>query len=783
MEVTGETGTDTPRPARMRGVAVPFAAAFALYVVPAVLIAWPLPARLGTAVPCDHIDPLLNTWLLWWNAQRVPFSAAWWDAAQFHPARGMLAVSEHLAGLGLVSTPLLKLGLAPLQVYNLLFLLSFALGALAAHALAWRLTRRHDAALVAGLAFGFAPYRASQLAHLQVLSAWPMPLVLLGLHLYLSTRRRRWLALFAAAWLVQALINGYFLVFASLLALLWLAWFARSASELRALPALAVAWVVAALPLVPVVATYARVHAEQGFEPRLREIESFSADAAGWLDGAPLLLHRRATTKPAAEDWLYPGLTAPLLVVLAVAWAARARRRAPGRPDAAPPVRDWARPRLALAALAALCALAALGAALFGPWHVHLGPLSLSVKALEKPLGVAFTALAAALVISPGVRAARRRGSPLVFYALATLALWVLCLGPLGRFDGLPIWDKAPYWWLARLPGLTALRVPSRFGMPAALCLATAAALAFAYLLPRAGRRAWLVAALAGAGLLWDGWLAPLPLPAPPERLAALESRDAGSPPGAVLELPLGLPGDTSALYRAMFHGRPVVNGYGGREPRHYALLRQALAQGDLGVLRALAVDGPLDVVVDHAAYRGRWLKWASREPGVQRLGAQGRFTILRLPQVPRAPDGPDGPRLRVRRLRTNANHGDARLALDGDLGTLWSSGRPQSGGERLAVDLGAPRRVGAVILWEASAFMAYPRALRVETSLDGRRWSAAFKGRTAEAAFAACVRAPLGAPLRIALGGVTARHVRLVQTGRDDTSPWGVAELELRAP
>lgn len=33
---------------------------------------------------------------------------------------------------------------------------------------------------------------------------------------------------------------------------------------------------------------------------------------------------------------------------------------------------------------------------------------------------------------------------------------------------------------------------------------------------------------------------------------------------------------------------------------------------------------------------------------------------------------------------------------------------------------------------------------------------------------------------------GVLARsrgRVRLVQTGRDDASPWGVAELELRAP
>ena len=778
MTVAEAMRVDARRPTRMRSAALPFVAAFALYAVLALLITWPLAARLGTAVPNDLVDPLLNTWLLWWNAQHVPFTPSWWDAAQFHPAHGMLAVSEHLAGLGLVSTPLLKLGLGPLRVYNLLFLLSFALSALGAHALAWRLTRRHEAGFVAGLAFGFAPYRAGQLAHLQVLSAWPMPFVFLGLHLYLATRRRRWLVLFAASWLLQGLINGYFLAFVSLLVLLWLGWFAAVARERRALLTIAAAWAVAALPLAPLVAAYARVHTFQGFGPGVVEIESFSADATSWLEGAPLLLHRRALDRPAAEGALYPGLTAPLLVLLGVL----ARRRAGRAARTASSPAAWVPLRVTLAALAALFALAAASAVLFGPWRASVGPLTLSVKALHKPLGLAFTALGVALLASPEVRAARRRGSPLVFYALATLALWVLCLGPLGRFAGLPIWDRAPYWWLARLPGLTALRVPARFAMPATLCLATAAALAFAHLLPRAGRRAWLVAALCGAGLAWDGWLAPLPLPAPPERLAALEARGDAQTLGAVLELPLGQPGDTSALYRAMFHGRPVVNGYGGREPPHYALLRQALAQGDFGVLRALAAGAPLGVVIDHEADGGRWLKWASRMPGARLLGRQGRFTVLRLPQVPRTPSRADGPRLRVRRLRASANRGDLHLTLDGDLDTLWSSGRPQSGSERLVADLGAPRRVAAVILWEAGAFMAYPRALRVETSLDGRHWAVSFKGRTAAAALRGCLASPRGAPLRIALAGVPARYVRLVQTGHDETSPWGVAELELRA-
>lgn len=769
---------------RMLPGALRFGAAFALYAVLAVTITWPLGARLTSAVPCDLVDPLLNTWLLWWNARALPFTPAWWDSPQFHPAHGMLGVSEHLAGLGLVAAPLLRLGLDPLAAYNLLFLASFALSALAAHALAWQLTRRHDAGLVAGLSFGFAPYRAGQLAHLQVLSAWPMPLVLLGLHLYLATRRRRWLALFGAAWLLQALVNGYFLAFVSVLVVLWLAWFAATRRDLRAVVTIAAAWAVAALPLVPLLAAYARLHAREGFEPSVAEIESFSADVTAWLNAAPLLRNGHAGDGRAAEALLYPGLTAPTLVWVAGLVAVLARRRLfPARSEASG---RWRRAlRLAAAGLAAAAALAALGATLVGPWRVSLGPLALSVKALHKPLGVAFVALGLALVSAPAVARARRRGSPLVFYALTTLVLWLLCLGPQGRFAGLPVWDKAPYWWLMHVPGLTALRVPTRFGMPAALCLALAAALAFVRLWPRAGPRTRLATAACAAGLLWDGWLAPLPLPAAPVRLAALELSTAAGDDGrgTVVELPLGLPGDTSALYRATFHGRPVANGYGGRVPRHYALLSQALRQGDFGVLHALAPDGPLDVVVDRTARGPRSLTWALHQPGARRLADHGRFTVVRLPSAPRAAPVRDGPRLALRRVRTNANRHDLRLALDGRLGTLWSSGRPQAGGERLVADLGTSQRVGAVILWEADAFMAYPRALRIDTSVDRRRWITRFAGRTAPAALAACLEAPLEAPLRIGLGGVVARYVRLVQTGRDERSPWGVAELELRAP
>ena len=73
------------------------------------------------------------------------------------------------------------------------------------------------AAFLAGLAFAFAPYRAAQMPHLQMLAAFWAPLALLALHAYLDSGRRWWLGVYGAAWLLQALANLYSLYFFSAL--------------------------------------------------------------------------------------------------------------------------------------------------------------------------------------------------------------------------------------------------------------------------------------------------------------------------------------------------------------------------------------------------------------------------------------------------------------------------------------------------------------------------------------------------------------------------------------
>ena len=146
-----------------------WAAAAALYLGLTLAYCRTLLPVLGSALPNDTGDPGLNAWILWWNAHALPLTERWWNAPIFFPAQGVMALSETFLNLWPLSTPLQWLGLSPVLTYNLMFLLSFPAAALAAHALARRLTGRHDAALIAGLAFGFAPYRAAQMSHLQAL--------------------------------------------------------------------------------------------------------------------------------------------------------------------------------------------------------------------------------------------------------------------------------------------------------------------------------------------------------------------------------------------------------------------------------------------------------------------------------------------------------------------------------------------------------------------------------------------------------------------------------------
>jgi hypothetical protein len=606
-------------------------------------------------VPHDPGDPVLNTWILWWNAHALPFTDRWWNAPIFVPLPGALALSEHLLGLAIVASPMQLAGASPLAAYNVSLLLSYALSGFFAYLLALRLTGSPLASACAGLAFAFAPYRAGQLAHIQVLTSQWMPAMLLGMHGYMDTGRLRWLLLFAAAWLLQALSNGYYMLFLPALIVPWLAWFTRwPIGASRALGLLA-GWIASSLPLLPAVIGYRTVHEALGLSRSLGDIRQFSATLRSFVQPPPLLALWPAGSAASQEHYLFPGLTVPLLLV---------------------------------------------------------------------------AALAAVLVRRISGRAVEAR-SPLIFYSLAGILMFVLAMGPGGAADGPPSLVR-PYTWLLHLPGYDALRVPARFTMLGALCLAVAAGCAVGSSVRRGARWRQGAALAILAGVCLDGLMVRVPLTPPPARIAL-----ADLPPSRVIEIPPDDPlVSAAAMYRAIYHRRPLVNGYSGHIAPHYAVLSLALWRGDTSVLRALARDRPLAIIVNaRADPAGGFRRMVEDMPAVSLSGITAVGPLFLLSEQPKPSSLPDG-------KLPCAPRGVAA--------------------QRLQLDCGDRHTISAIEFALRGRYRELAERILIEASDDGLTWQEAWVGWTGEFALEATLQDPVVVPVRIPLPQIRSRYLRI---------------------
>src|SRR2546425_3519412 len=177
----------------------------------AVIMTWPLVARATRALPGDLGDPLLNAWILGWDAQRLAHGLiGFWDAPILYPTRHTLAYSEHLLGIAVFVAPIYWASGNAVLAYNLAFIGSYVLAGTGMYLLARDLCGRRDAAVIAALVFAFGPYRAGHVSHLQVLVSGWMPIALWRLHRYFDAPAWGRLVALAAAFVLQALSHGYY---------------------------------------------------------------------------------------------------------------------------------------------------------------------------------------------------------------------------------------------------------------------------------------------------------------------------------------------------------------------------------------------------------------------------------------------------------------------------------------------------------------------------------------------------------------------------------------------
>lgn len=735
------------------------------YTALAIGLTFPLILHLSTTLPRDLGDPLLSTSILWWNAQALPFTDRWWNGFAFYPAHGTLAFSDPRLGSSLMATPLQWIGLDAATAYNLAFLATYPLCALAAHWLAFVLTARHGAAAVAGLVFGFCPFRAAHMPHLELLAAFGMPCALAALHLFMRTKRRRWLAVFALSLVVQGLCSSYYLLFFSVFLASWLLWFFRR-DDWRSHLEIVASGAIAGVVLLPLILGYGAIHRFHGFERSFDEIQSFSADVTSFfVSHATSLLWGWTAPWSKSEGELFPGATVLVLVVIGAALGWKASDQPPRR---------WRSVMLAFAGVAAAIAIA--GWAL-GPWRISLPGLRMDSSAPFKPMSVAFVLLLVWLVSSAQFLRAYRARSLFAFYLVTAGVLLVCSLGPKPTFAGQQFLYEPPYAWLMRTPAFASIRVPARFALPATLALAIAGALAAARLsatlTPRTAR---IVSAVLMVGAAADGWTWPLTLPPLPPTWAA----DRAEGHSSVIELPFGDPiRDFAAMFRATVHGRPVVNGSSGFEPTHYAVLRVALNERDPAAFDWAPTDAPLLVALDTEAENALSLETFVQGLAVKPLARDNRWTFYSLRPAPAGPIACGNRPLPLKAVSYNGDSIEMTKVTDQNQSTLWSSPEAQRQGDAIVIDLGGVQRpCGLQIDLSAAAAAGYPRHLVVETSLDRSTWVRVASSRTASLAVAGALRAPREVPIRVTWEGSAARYVQLRLEESHKEIPWVFSEL-----
>ena len=315
--------------ARDRNAPVHLATAAVAYGLLAVWWTWPLPRHLS-----DHVvdgvalhgafgwlaiaDVLLYVWTLAWDVHALaaaPLSLL--DANVFYPATWALARADHFLGHLPLFAPVYLATRNPVLGHQAALFLCFPLSALAMHYAVRAWTMSTPAAVVAGVLFGFAPWRFTQLGHLQLQATMYLPLALVAAERVVrGGSRRAWLALVVATGL-QALCSVYLAFIAALaVAAMALGAAADRARVRRALGVVAVAGVLAVLSALPYL-----VLAPTG---AFRGLGGGGAERIASLGASPLRTYMVRSSPPSTDGYWFLGWSC--IALAAAAFVVRMQR-------------------------------------------------------------------------------------------------------------------------------------------------------------------------------------------------------------------------------------------------------------------------------------------------------------------------------------------------------------------------------------------------------------------------------------------------------------------------
>jgi len=592
--------------------------ALVLYCAVAALVTWPQAPQAGTSVP-DTGDPAESIWTLHWIAQAITHDPAHLYAAPiFHGFPNALAYDDTSLLPGVLFAPL-WLTDARLLGYNVLMLATLALIGFTAFLLIRRVSGSAVAGGVGGLLGMVNSYTLAHLSHLNVLSAYLLPLGLLALyesfHPGVAGPSRRAAAGLAAVLIGQATSTFYVFAYLALAVAAYVLW---QGIVVRALWRWPAAWrrrlarqglaVAAAtgLALAVLLPPYLETQRVLGFA---RTAGENAAWAAHPLDYLSVSLHNRSWTGRLPEnnpEPLFPGFVA--LALMALGGLVAVRRR--------------------VAETGFYAAL--LGGALL----LTLGP-ALAVGNLAIPLPYAW------LAALPGAAALR---APVRAVALVYLAGGLFVgLGARAIADcGLRIADWRRGAERTPLPPRPTEEKGETDGRERRLYSAIRNPQSAIRNPQSAIGKLWPAGVLGVLGglMVWEQQVAPLVMAPLPVGIAALPAAYrwlAAHPDGGVLiELPVGLglrdpTVEGRRMYLQGWHGHPLVNGYSSFRPPTYVEMLTALDRqysqftpAQVGTLQSLDVRY---LLFHTAAYKkSAWEQLLTTLDGSPALARVGRF-------------------------------------------------------------------------------------------------------------------------------------------------------------
>ena len=592
------------------------------------------------------------------------------------------------------------------------------------------------AAVIAGVAFAFLPYRITQLSHLQVLMYGWMPFGLWALHRFFV--RGSWLALlvFVGCFLFQGLSNLYFLYFFTLpVAVVVIAELVRGRQpRVRTIASLAMAAVVILLVLAPIALAYYRTRVELGFVRSRGAMVRYSADITSYGHASPSLLVWGGTLPPArAESGLFPGLT---LLCLATVGLLAGFVRDEAVSEGASPIRDVARRYGLIGFLALLLSLGpeprVLGYALplTGPyeWLVAVIPGLNGVRVPARLAVVVYLALAvlAAVGVTVLIRGVSRR------HTVAASTLFAVAVVAEGYAGPVP---------MAPIEALSERNTAAAYE--------------------------WLRAAPPGAVL----------------ELPPGESSDA-----------LAL-NNTRYQFFTLQHGHPLMNGFSGyTSPLFYHLRGNSiLADFDYypALLQALRSLGARYIVVHSQLFDdpdlARSTIAAIKKEADQLLDVVEFETtsVFRLSDSEQALERNAVPLREIpsSTFQLGASQVGDRLgeALDGDPDTRWVSGRRQTGNEWIEIRFDRARDVRRLRLDMADrSFSDYPRGVSIESVGGTQQVESLYFGSVLPQLLQGLLRDSKRMPIEVMLPPNQTRVLRIRQTGQTRTSFWSIHELSV---